>query len=39
MIVDSRNARSYGLSPAHAAAIIVSCALVFMALFAIAPDA
>lgn len=39
MIMDRRNARSYGLSPAHAAGIIVSCALFFMALLAIVPDA
>jgi len=39
MIMGSRNRRHYGLSPAHAAGIILSCALVLMALLAIAPDA
>jgi len=39
MIVGSRNTRNYGLSPVHAAGIILSCALVFMALLAIVPDA
>ena len=39
MIFNSRNVRHYGLSPAHAAGIILSCALVFMALLAMVPDA
>ena len=39
MIIGGRNARSYGLSPAHAAGIIVACTLVFMALLALVPDA
>ena len=39
MIMGSRNARNYGLSPAHAAGIIISCALVLIVLLAIVPDA
>ena len=39
MILGGRNARRYGLSPGHAAGIILSCALVFIALLAIVPDA
>jgi hypothetical protein len=39
MIIGSRRTRNYGLSPAHAAGIIVACTLVFMALLALVPDA
>ena len=39
MIAKARNAKHYGLSPTHAVGIILSCALVFMALLALVPDA
>jgi hypothetical protein len=39
MTIDSRKGRNYGLSPVHATGIILSCALVFMALLALIPDA
>jgi hypothetical protein len=39
MIASSDNERRYGLTASRAAGIIISCALVFMALLALVPDA
>lgn len=39
MMTDSAVERRYGISPAHAAAIIAACAMFMIALLAMLPDA